>query len=141
MVAKTDHKALEDLEEARKYAPEDQDICSTTTTLKARQPQTVKDANGKDIVIKDAPAQAKMFNFLAMGEKALKEDSLDDALSAFLSARQVNEKDPTPLVRLGMCSSKRAICSRRSQISQRLKALRRNVPTYIQNTFARSFGL
>lgn len=94
-----DAEALHDLEEARKLSPDDQDVLLDYYTLRARMPQTQK-VDGKDVVIKNAPALAKMFNFLALGERSMKDEKWDDALSNFLSAREANDKDATPLLRI-----------------------------------------
>jgi tetratricopeptide (TPR) repeat protein len=90
MVASRDLESLQDLEFALKNSPEDPDILLDYYTLKAKTGGKVKDAAGK----------AKMFNFLALGEKSLKEGKLKDALANFLTARDALYDDPTPLIRL-----------------------------------------
>ncbi len=88
--AKRDEEALADLEAALKIAPEEPDYLLEYYTLKARLGHAVKGAEKK----------AKMFDALASGEKALREDKLKEAQFFFLSARQAQENDPVPLVKL-----------------------------------------
>ncbi|MBI3543019.1 MAG: tetratricopeptide repeat protein [Deltaproteobacteria bacterium] len=90
MVANHVDIALADLEKARTLTPDDQDILLDYYTLKAKHGDKVK----------NAPEVAKMFYFMAEGEKAMKAENMSDALAAFLSAREAYDKDATPLLRL-----------------------------------------
>lgn len=90
MVANRDLEAIKDLEKALENAPGDPDILLDFYTLKARHGEKIKDASGL----------AKMFAFMAQGERSLKDEKVDEALAHFLSAREANDKDPTPLLRI-----------------------------------------
>ncbi len=85
-----DIEALHDLELALKHSPDNQDILLEYYTLQARMGAKVQDAQGK----------AKMFHYLAEGEKALKENNFKAAMAHFLSAREAQYDDPVPLIRI-----------------------------------------
>ncbi|MBI3557815.1 MAG: hypothetical protein HY074_16260 [Deltaproteobacteria bacterium] len=90
MVANRMDSALKSLDEALKLTPEDQDILLDYYTLKSKHGAAEKGASGI----------AKMFAFMALGEKSLKDDHVDEALGHFLSAREANDHDPAPLARI-----------------------------------------
>lgn len=83
-------EALKDIEYALKISPDDPDITLEYYTLKAKLGAKIKDASGK----------AKMFYYLAEGEKALKANDLDSAMTHFLSARDSAYDDAAPLIKL-----------------------------------------
>lgn len=85
-----DIEALKDIETALKITPDDPDITLEYFTLKAKLGAKVADASGK----------AKMFYYLAEGEKALKNNDLDSAMTHFLSARDAAYDDASPLIKL-----------------------------------------
>ena len=89
-IGNREDQALSDLEAALKKTPEEPDYLLEFYTLKARMGSKIKDAAGK----------AKMFDAMAKGERALKAGDLGEAHKQFLTARQVQENDPIPLVRL-----------------------------------------
>lgn len=89
-LAGRDVEALRDIEQALKLSPDDGDITLEYFTLKARQGAKIKDASGK----------AKMFYFLAEGEKLLHANDVEGALTQFLSARDASYDDASPLVKL-----------------------------------------
>jgi len=83
-------EAHSDLQKAHKLSPDDQDILLEFYTLKARVGEQVG----------EAASRARMFSQIAVGERALREGRLKDAKVAFLSARNIQGDDPTPLLRL-----------------------------------------
>jgi tetratricopeptide (TPR) repeat protein len=89
-VGARDLDAVSDLELALKNNPEDQDVLLEYYTLRAKVGAKLKDPQGK----------AKMFNFLALGERALMDNRLDEALGQFINAREAQYGDPTPRLRL-----------------------------------------
>ena len=83
--------ALAYLERAVKLDHDNHDYLFELYTLRARAGdtgQTVKD-------------QAKMYLYLGDAEKLLKDGKVNEALSRFLEARQVNLKSPLPLAKIG----------------------------------------
>ena len=89
-IAARDAEALQDIEAALKLTPDDHDMLLDYYTLKSKMGSKVNDPSGK----------AKMFHFLAEGEKALKANSIDSALSNFLSARDAQYDDVAPLLKI-----------------------------------------
>lgn len=89
----TQNKMLEahaDLVKAHNLSPDDQDILLEYYTLKARVGEQVG----------EAASRAQMFDHVAQGERALHEGRLKDAKVEFLTARNIQADDPTPLLRL-----------------------------------------
>lgn len=125
-VASRDADALQEIETALKLTPDDHDLLLDYYTLKAKMGSRIKDASGK----------AKMFHFLAEGEKSLKNDNLESALSNFLSARDAQYDDVAPLLKLsdvfqrkGDLQSAKINMSKAIQLEQRRADL---YPMYIK---------
>lgn len=83
-------EALQDLEIALKHAPENTDILLEYYTLKARAGEKVQGAQEK----------AKMFHYMALGEKFFRDGNYKEAMSNFVTARETQFKDPLPLLRI-----------------------------------------
>ncbi len=83
--------AIDALDIALKLQPDESDYQMEYYTLKARM----------GVINGDAANRAKMYEKLALGEQALKDGLLTQAQMNFLSARQFQEKDPVPLIKLG----------------------------------------
>lgn len=83
-------EALQDLELALKHSPENTDFLLEYYTLKARAGEKIEGAQNR----------AKMFNYMALGEKYFKEGAYKEAMSNFVTAREAQFKDPLPLLRI-----------------------------------------
>lgn len=120
-VAGRDAEALEDLLAALKNTPDDPDTLLESYTLRARMGAKVNDASGK----------ARMFHFMALGEKFLKDNMLDEAMANFLTARDVQYDDATPLLRLAEVFKRKGDPqSAKVNLGKAVKAAPRNAEIY-----------
>lgn len=83
--------ALADMERAVALDPENHDYLLELYTLRSK--------GGEDN--EDVQKIAKMYYFLGEGEKLIQQGNYQEALVPFLQAREVNDKSPLPLVKMG----------------------------------------
>ncbi len=89
-LAKNDDSAVKEIETALKLRPEDPDYKLEYYFLKSK---TLGDS-------KEAQKKAKMYDYVAKGDLDIKSENVKGAIANYLTARQADDTDPLPLVKL-----------------------------------------